>query len=103
MFDNDVKACYEWLQNNGKTQKPLIIHGRSVGGGPACWGAENLVFDGEDKMTSPNFVPLDVKFGYAHQENAKRNSPYIRERVSSLDFFRVPPKTLYGMIQKQAV
>ena len=43
---SDVKACFQWLEENEKVQRPLIIHGRSVGGGPACWGADNLEFDG---------------------------------------------------------
>ena len=42
----DVKACFDWLQNNAFLEKPLIIHGRSLGGGIASWAAENLENDG---------------------------------------------------------
>ena len=38
----DTKTCYEWLKDNNKLSKKLIIHGRSLGGGPATWAALNL-------------------------------------------------------------
>ena len=43
---SDVEACFNWLKEQKKDKKPLIIHGRSLGGGPACWAAVNLQFDG---------------------------------------------------------
>ena len=41
----DAKACFKWLEKNNKLTKPLIIHGRSLGGGVASWAANNVECD----------------------------------------------------------
>ncbi len=42
----DAQVCHKWLMDNKKIKLPLIIHGRSLGGGVAAWVANNLVCDG---------------------------------------------------------
>lgn len=42
----DVMACYNWLTENNNLKKPLVIHGRSLGGGIASWAANQLDCDG---------------------------------------------------------
>ena len=41
----DVRAAYLWLKENDHLKKPLIVHGRSLGGGIASWAAGEFSAD----------------------------------------------------------